>query len=190
MRSAVLSDIHANAVALQAVFDHIDRKGGVDEYWLLGDTVGFGAYPHECLRMLAQRKCVGVLGNNDDVVLEQVKRMGVEVNQVLGLVKTPLNWDDIQFLSQFQQRLELGRFTLVHASPRHPLREAISSQDIARHNFAHFTTPYCLVGHTHVVMGYRKEGETAVAVPPIERGIVLDPEFSIILYANFHNLPR
>jgi len=65
MRCAIISDIHSNLAAFEAVLEDIDRQGGVDEVWCLGDVVGYGPEPHECLALLRGRKHLCIPGNHD-----------------------------------------------------------------------------------------------------------------------------
>ncbi len=65
MRYAILADIHSNLAALRAVLDDIHTKGGVDEMWCLGDIVGYGPEPRQCLELVQKHCAVGVAGNHD-----------------------------------------------------------------------------------------------------------------------------
>ena len=65
MRYAILADIHANLTALQAVLADLEKQGGADEVWCLGDTLGYGPDPHECLEIVRARCSLCVAGNHD-----------------------------------------------------------------------------------------------------------------------------
>ena len=65
MRYTIIADIHANLAAFSAVLDDIEQRGGVDEVWCLGDIVGYGPEPHQCLELLRQYNPVCVAGNHD-----------------------------------------------------------------------------------------------------------------------------
>ena len=65
MRYGIIADIHANLAAFTAVLEDIEHGGGVDELWCLGDTVGYGPDPHECIELLRRQKHIGVAGNHD-----------------------------------------------------------------------------------------------------------------------------
>ncbi|MCL2140110.1 MAG: metallophosphatase family protein [Dehalococcoidia bacterium] len=166
MRYAILADIHANATALSAVLEDVDYRGGVDELWCLGDIVGFGPDPHDCIEILRKFNCVCVSGNHDFSALEQNKLSSYDSDSamVLSWTASQLTAEDTQFLSQAKIKTEKDNFTLVHGSPRQPLWEYVLSISIARENFPYFTTPYCIVGHTHVPIAYKKEGSTISSV--------------------------
>jgi len=72
MRYAILSDIHANLAAFQAVLEDMETRGGFDEIWCLGDIVGYGPEPHACIKLLQQYKNICVAGNHDYVVIGRI----------------------------------------------------------------------------------------------------------------------
>ena len=65
MRYAILADVHSNLTALNAVLKDIERRGGVDEFWCLGDIVGYGPDPQKCIEALCGLKLTAVAGNHD-----------------------------------------------------------------------------------------------------------------------------
>jgi predicted phosphodiesterase len=149
LRVAVVSDIHSNLVALQAV---LEDAASVDSVWCLGDTVGYGPEPEACVRTLNQRPHVAVAGNHDWAA---VGKIGTEdFNPVAAAA---LHWtigrlspEAKEYLELLPQRRVEGTFTLVHGSPRDPIWEYLLSARAAAANFDYFSTPCCLVGHTHV----------------------------------------
>lgn len=151
MRVLVISDIHANLTALEAVL--VDA-GPVDETWCLGDVVGYGPDPNqvvECLRDLPNLTCT--LGNHDVAVLGQMDyaTFNTEARRSLLWQKknvTPANLFYLKNISQ--DKLVRENVTLAHGSPRDPVWEYILNALSARLNFDSFITPYCFVGHTHV----------------------------------------
>ena len=151
MRILVISDIHANDTALQAV---LKDAGTVDETWCLGDLVGYGPDPNqvvERLRGLRKLRCIS--GNHDAAILRRM-----ELEAFNGDARTSLNWtetvltpDNLTFLRNLVPMLELnGSVTLAHGSPRDPTWEYILNTLSARLNFSHFETPLCFVGHSHI----------------------------------------
>jgi diadenosine tetraphosphatase ApaH/serine/threonine PP2A family protein phosphatase len=176
MRCAILADIHSNSTALMAVLQDADRRGGVDELWCLGDTVGYGPDPHRCLEILRNFKCVAVAGNHDLAVLEKTGLSSFEPDaaQAIRWTMKQITAEDASFLNGLESILEREGFTLVHASPRQPVWEYIGSLSSARENFSHFDTPWCLVGHTHIPMGFKKEeGMVSAVILSESIGIVL-----------------
>ena len=151
MRYAILADIHANLAALTAVLDDIERRGEADEIWCLGDVVGYGPEPRECIARLRQVSQVCVLGNHDGAAVGKVDISvfnpdAAVANRWTAKQLTP---DDRDFLEELPTVIEMGDFTLAHGSPREPVREYLLSIQSAQDNLAHFRTRYCLVGHTH-----------------------------------------
>lgn len=155
MRVLVMSDIHANFPALQAVL--ADAQGTYGAVWCLGDVVGYGPNPNECadtVRALPALTCL--CGNHDLAALG-----GSEIDDFNSYAKTAALWTSDrlsartrEFLGGLSPRAERAGFTLVHASPRDEVWEYIDSIDVARDNFALFTSPYCLFGHTHRARAY------------------------------------
>jgi diadenosine tetraphosphatase ApaH/serine/threonine PP2A family protein phosphatase len=149
VRIAVVSDIHSNQVALEAVLEAI---GTVDQIWCLGDIVGYGPRPNECVAMLAERKHLAVAGNHDWAV---VGRIGVDEFNAFAALAAQWTTEQLDessraFLTALPTVQTSGEFTLVHGSPRGPVWEYILNGSLAASNFEHFEGPFCLVGHTHV----------------------------------------
>jgi diadenosine tetraphosphatase ApaH/serine/threonine PP2A family protein phosphatase len=192
MRCAILADIHSNATALMAVLEDADRRGGVDELWCLGDNVGYGPDPHRCLEILRQFRCAGVAGNHDLAAIEQTGLASFDPDAAAAIRWTmrQLSTEDALFLTRLQPKIEQDGFTLVHGSPRQPVWEYVISLSSARENFSCFTTPYCLVGHTHIPMGFKKEAGGVSAFPLSESiGVVLGKS-SLILNPGSVGQPR
>lgn len=151
MLRAILSDIHSNLEALRAVLE--DARGqGAGEIWCLGDTVGYGGNPNECLELLSAAGALLVAGNHDWAA---VGKLGVEWFNPDAA--TAALWTGRQLSEPHRRLLEglplrerRGDFSLAHGSPREPLWEYLTSSWVARPSFDHFDTPYCLVGHTHL----------------------------------------
>jgi predicted phosphodiesterase len=152
MKSAILSDVHANLAALEAVLKDISGKGGVDEYWSLGDIVDYGPEPHQCLELMRQIETLAVTGNHEYAIAGQtdLSRFQPRVAVVTGWTKQQLNSEEIDYLGKLGLTEITGDFTLAHGSPRDPVWEYIFSESDARQNLSYFQTRYCLVGHTHV----------------------------------------
>jgi predicted phosphodiesterase len=157
MKSAVLSDIHGNLTALEAVLSDIRKRGEVDQYWSLGDIVDYGPEPQRCLEQIRQIETLGIVGNHEYAV---VGKMGLSefqpsVASVTCWTKEQLNADETGYLIKLPLTLTTGDFTLAHGSPRDPIWEYILSEADARNNLGHFQTRYCLVGHTHVPLCFQ-----------------------------------
>ncbi len=151
MRCLIVSDIHGNLAAFDAV---LQAAQGYDQVWCLGDIVGYGPDPRECIQRLRSLPFVAVAGNHDWAVANRLDldEFNMDAQVAVAWTYEQLSPADREFLAQLPERATIGQFTLVHGSPRHPVWEYILQPSVARANFAHFDTPYCLVGHTHVPM--------------------------------------
>jgi diadenosine tetraphosphatase ApaH/serine/threonine PP2A family protein phosphatase len=164
VRVAVLSDIHSNAPALEAV---VAGMGAVDQVWVLGDIVGYGPHPDEVVARLASLGALAVQGNHDAAVLGRIPvgtfnaqaRVAVEWT-ALTVAPATRAW----LAAQPDSRVE-GDFTLVHGSPREPLWEYLITIPAARLNLAAFATSHCLVGHTHFPLVFRDDDGQVEVLP-------------------------
>ncbi len=159
MRYALLSDIHANMEAFTAVLDDIRRRGGVDEYWCLGDIIDYGPDPSACIQLLRQLPHICVAGNHDMVAIGKadVNRFNPDAALTIGWTQQQISQDDIEYLDDLPQVIERGNFTMVHGSPRQPLWEYLLSSGSAEESFNYFSTKYCLVGHSHKPLMFRQK---------------------------------
>jgi diadenosine tetraphosphatase ApaH/serine/threonine PP2A family protein phosphatase len=164
MRYAILADIHSNMAAFEAVLSDADGRGGFDKIWCLGDVVGYGPDPNECIKRLRQFEHVCIAGNHDWAAIGKMDTS--EFNPVAALAA---NWtaqqltaEDRDYLQNLPFTLREGGFTLAHGSPREPIWEYLLSTEAAKDNFAYFETAYCLVGHSHVPLIFELAGDKAV----------------------------
>ena len=159
MLYAIIADIHANLNAFEAILDDIEGRGGVDELWCLGDIVGYGPDPHECIELLRQYKHVCVAGNHDWAAIGRVSTTDFNPDAALACQWTAaqLTQRDIRYLEKLPLEIDKASFKLVHGSPREPIWEYVISTSIAQENFNFFRSPYCLVGHSHVPFVFREE---------------------------------
>src|SRR5262245_30191939 len=165
MRVAVLSDIHSNVVALDAVFGAI---GATDELWVLGDTVGYGPDPDAVVERLRERDAHAVAGNHDAAVVGRLDRdvFNSMARAAVEWTATSASSETLAWLEALPDRRVEGDFTLVHGSPREPMWEYLFSVPAARRSFAAYETPHCLVGHTHHQLVFRDDDGHIEAVSP------------------------
>ncbi|MBA7606352.1 hypothetical protein ES703_13500 [subsurface metagenome] len=154
-----MADIHANLAAFNAVLDDMEQRGGVEEIWCLGDIVGYGPDPHECIERLQRYNHVCVAGNHDWAAIGKISTAEFNPDAALACQWTArqLSQADIQYLESLPLTVDKDIFTLVHGSPREPIWEYVISTGIARENFSFFQSPYCLVGHSHVPLIFKEE---------------------------------
>jgi predicted phosphodiesterase len=144
----VLSDIHSNLAAFEAV---LADAGEYDQIWCLGDVIGYGPQPNECIELLKSLPHICVAGNHDWAAIDRLDVSAFNPYALRACLWTrgQLAADSWEFIENLPERLVDGDFTIVHGSPRHPVWEYITDSRIATINLAHFDTNYCLFGHTH-----------------------------------------
>lgn len=153
MRAAVLSDIHANIAALDAVLAAIPS---VDEVWQLGDVVGYGPDPDAVVTRLREIGAVGVRGNHDAAAAggPEIEYFNVDARRAMEWTRAVITDDTRTWLSALPERMAREGLTLVHGSPRDPIWEYVTSTPVARAAFAAMPTTSGLHGHTHIPMAY------------------------------------
>ncbi|MCH8343692.1 MAG: metallophosphoesterase family protein [Planctomycetes bacterium] len=162
MRTAVISDIHANLEALQAVLDHIDTQN-VDRIICLGDILGYGPSPVECVDLVAERCEWSLMGNHDFGVLYEPTNFNVAAEQAAYWSREQFDLESDngisakrwEFLSRLRVRVLEDDFLYVHGTPRRPINEYLFPEDalnspVKMQQIFELVEKYALVGHTHV----------------------------------------
>jgi diadenosine tetraphosphatase ApaH/serine/threonine PP2A family protein phosphatase len=167
MRVAVLSDIHANLVALDAVLDGI---GSVDGIWHLGDVVGYGPQPDAVVARLASIGAVGVAGNHDRAAVggREIEWFNPDAKAAMEWTRGRMSAETRGALTALPERRTESTALLVHGSPRDPIWEYITSAAIARANLESLETPLGLFGHTHVPMAWLERDGQLDGISPQE----------------------
>jgi diadenosine tetraphosphatase ApaH/serine/threonine PP2A family protein phosphatase len=149
VRIAVLSDIHANLVALDAVLAAI---GAVDAVWHLGDVVGYGPDPDGVVSRLVGVGAVGVRGNHDAAAVggSEIDWFNPEARAAMEWTRDAISTETREWLAALPLRHVDAAFTLVHGSPRDPIWEYVTTPTIARAGLSAIGTAHGLHGHTHV----------------------------------------
>ena len=173
MRYAFLADIHANLAAFKAVLKDIERRGQVAELWCLGDIVGYGPDPGQCLELLHRFRHICVAGNHDLAAIGRLDLSSFNPDAAAAIRWTAqqLSPQDVQYLEGLPAVIEKDDFTLVHGSPREPIWEYLVSISSARENFAYFESPFCLVGHSHVPLVFRQTEDGVCSFTPFSTDI-------------------
>ena len=153
MIAAVLSDIHGNLAALEAVLELVDGEH-VDELWCLGDITGYGARPAECLELMRERADLCLAGNHDLVVsgaigVEAFSADAAEAAEWSRERLTPSERDELAALPPSATR---DGISLYHGSVRDPIWEYVLTADIARACLEVQPTDLALVGHSHIAL--------------------------------------
>jgi predicted phosphodiesterase len=165
VRVAVLSDIHANLVALDAV---LATLGSVDAVWHLGDVVGYGPDPDGVVARLTEIGAVGVRGNHDAAAAggDEIDWFNPDARAAMEWTRTRIGDPTRDWLGSLPERHTTDGFGLVHGSPREPLWEYIVSVPVARANLALLTTPVGLFGHTHLPMVFVEDDGVVEQIEP------------------------
>ncbi|HEY6960553.1 MAG TPA: metallophosphoesterase family protein [Gaiellaceae bacterium] len=161
MRVAVISDIHGNLHALEAVLAAVDAEG-VDEIWCLGDTVGYGPHPNECCDLVRARADVALCGNHDLAALGTL-----DIGDFSGDAAAAARWTAAElslgqrdWLASLQPLARREGAQLFHASARDPVWEYVLSDHAALASLLATDAPLVLVGHSHVALAISWDGET------------------------------
>ena len=192
MRYAVLGDIHANLHALEAVIEDA-RSFSCSEFHLLGDVVGYGAFPAECVSIARDLPGSCVLGNHDEAASGGKSLEGFsEVARIsLKWTRDSLSTDQKTWLGALRLQRQIRRTTFVHATLYSPLgwgyvREVAD----AEMSLALQRTPLCFIGHTHVPRAFAQgTGEMLLFEPP-DQGVRLPREPKYLVNAGSVGQPR
>ncbi|HET7566802.1 MAG TPA: metallophosphoesterase family protein [Gaiellaceae bacterium] len=168
MRVAVVSDIHANLAALEAVLADVDAAA-VDELWCLGDLVGYGPRPSECCAEVAGRAAICLAGNHDLAV-----RGTLDLHEFSGDAAAAASWaqrvlsDEARaYLDGLEPSGEREGVALYHGSARDPVWEYVLSDEAAEATLALAGTPIVLVGHSHAALvAGERDGALAGGLAP------------------------
>lgn len=160
MRIAILSDIHSNLAALEAVLLKMDSLA-ISTVWCLGDIVGYGPFPNECVDIVRRRCSLVVTGNHDSGVVGVTPVDDFNENGLRAIFWTrgALAAEHLEYLRGLPLTLMHDSCTLVHASPADPSEwHYLHSVRGAVKNFRAFTTRICFIGHTHVPVVIGEDG--------------------------------
>jgi diadenosine tetraphosphatase ApaH/serine/threonine PP2A family protein phosphatase len=163
----IVSDIHANLTALEAV---LADAPGFDEIWCLGDLVGYGPDPNECVERIQDFPHISLAGNHDWAALGRLDldTFNTDARVANAWAQAELKPAVREYLSELPTHVEKDGFYLAHASPREPVWEYILDANVAYANLSYFDTPTCLVGHTHipVIFGLNEEQDRCDTLLP------------------------
>lgn len=161
MRFAIISDIHANLEAFEAVLtDARDNK--CTGFVCLGDVVGYNANPHECVDRLRELDCPTVKGNHDEQasLVESSRDFNEMAEAAIQWTRDNLTAEDKNWLRDLKLQRDVTDFTIVHATLDMPNQWGYVFNNLdAAASFTHQQSPVCFFGHTHVPMAFiRGEG--------------------------------
>jgi predicted phosphodiesterase len=172
MRIVVVSDIHSNLVALDAV---LAAAGPVDAVWHLGDVVGYGPDPNGVVGRLRELEAIGVRGNHDAAAAggSEIEWFNPDARRAMEWTRAALDPGTRAWLAALPERRTEEGIELVHGSPRQPIWEYVVSEEAARANLDRMAEVVALHGHTHVPLAWRDDGGE-VGLIPGEDGAALE----------------
>jgi predicted phosphodiesterase len=161
LRIGLISDVHSNLPALEAVLESIEAAGP-EEIWCLGDVVGYGAQPDECTALVRER-CAFVLNGNHDLAVTG----GIDAATFSETARAAVDWTKenasaatMEYLTGLSPEGEREGFGLFHASPRDPIWEYVLSIDQAEAGLDAQSERICLIGHSHVALFFTRPPST------------------------------
>jgi predicted phosphodiesterase len=157
VKIAVLSDVHGNLPAFRAVMEDI-RKEGVDQIWCLGDLVGYGAQPDECVALAAETCDLCLIGNHDLVVIDKIDIADFSMNAAVAAnwTREHIGKEAVDYLSRLEPQDTSRPVGLYHASPRDPVWEYVLSTMLADACINVMEPRVGAVGHSHVALYFAR----------------------------------
>lgn len=176
MRYLVISDVHGNFPALQTVlFD----APPFDALWCLGDLVGYGPNPNQCIQRIQEFPHICVAGNHDWGVIGRadIYVFNQAARDALQWTQRELDRDNSSYLAELSTSVTVEDYLLVHGSPREPIWEYLLDGEHAAENFMAVDFTIALVGHTHIpiIFEWVEESRSAqVLLPSWEKPVSLN----------------
>ena len=164
MRIAIISDIHSNLEALMKAMEIIDRQS-IDEITCLGDIVGYGANPNECIELIRQRCNIVIKGNHEDAVIDVTVAddFTESARSAILWTRQQITEENLGYLRSLPLTYRRSEMVLVHSSPCEPQEwNYIFEEDTAARAFRCFSEPLCFIGHTHIPMMFSPNGHASV----------------------------
>ena len=175
MRIALLSDVHGNLPALEAVLADVD-EAGVEQVWCLGDLVGYGAEPDGCVELARERCDLCLAGNHDLVVTGEIDIADFSSSAAAAAqwTREHIGAEALEFLKGLEPKLGGREIGLYHASPRDPVWEYVLSTWQADECMDLMDERVAAIGHSHVALFFERTGEGQVEGAPAEAGLERD----------------
>ncbi|HKV43899.1 MAG TPA: metallophosphoesterase family protein [bacterium] len=171
MRYAILSDVHGNLEALEAVLADVGRHRP-DAFLCLGDTVGYGPNPNECASRIQELGGRAIAGNHDRAAVG-----ALDIRAFTPLARAAIEWtievvtdETRRWITTLPDRLEDPDFLAVHGSPRDPIEEYILDLPTSLAIFSEHPFALCLVGHSHVPGAFVLEADGTLSIRALPVG--------------------
>jgi predicted phosphodiesterase len=160
MRIAIISDIHSNLEALETALTYI-RENNIDKIFCLGDIVGYGPNPNECVELIKENCEQVIIGNHDHAVLglTSVEYFNDFAKISTGWTAKTMTDENKTYLAKLDFKHYTNGYCLVHATPSEPAQwHYILSENDAYHEFTCFDQHVCFIGHSHFPIVFSKKG--------------------------------
>lgn len=192
MRYGIISDVHSNIEALEAVLGELDALG-IDELICLGDIVGYGPNPNECCTMLRERKCISIAGNHDEAA---AKDSGIDyfsplAREALEWNRAALTRDHLSYLSDLPRERRFDGFDIVHGAPVYHFDYILDVID-AQAAFNRTDAALTFVGHSHIAEVYYQDASRRTYQQRLLHGgrVDISPEYRYIVNPGSVGQPR
>ncbi len=189
MHILVLSDIHGNLEALDAV---LDAAPAVDETWVTGDIVGYGPEPDEVVERLRERGVVAVRGNHDAAAVggDEIDYFNEDARRAMIWTRSVISDRTRAWLAALPERVVREGFTLAHGSPRDPIWEYVTTTPVARASFDAMDTDHGVIGHTHRPAAYLNDDGVMSLMTPAAGSVLRFGARRVLLNAGSVGQPR
>lgn len=194
MRYGIFSDVHSNLEALEAVLAFF-RKERIQSFICLGDLVGYGPNPNECVQKILNLKKIQITAGNHDyasVGLKELTWFNDLASRSIIWTKRHLKEENRNFLMRLPRLIDVSDFTLCHGSPRDPSDEYLLTPRQYLDNLEFFRNPVCFIGHTHLPAIFYADSLGMIQHRPLVDGetIQLDPQGKTIVNVGSVGQPR
>lgn len=186
MKTAVISDVHSNIEALSAVFSDLEQTG-IERVICLGDIVGYGADPDDCLHLIKDKCEVVIRGNHDSAVSgsEEYSSFNPEAEEAIYWTRNRISEEWKSYLETLPMIFEENGIVYVHASPHKPERWSyIVSREDALFEFRYFKGSAAFIGHSHLSGIFCHDGDT------FDNEVILNEEKRYIINVGSVGQPR
>ncbi|GCC11158.1 phosphodiesterase YfcE [archaeon] len=163
MKIAVISDVHSNLPALEAVLDETGRV----EVYSAGDLVGYNPFPRKTIALFREKRIKSVMGNHDYAMQHELSGMNTIAHKALVWTKNTINREELSYLESLPIKLAEEEFCIFHGSPFNPLNEYVFPdipEEILRNYLKAGKRDILILGHTHIPL-----------VKEFEEGLILNP---------------
>lgn len=191
MLYGIISDIHSNLEALDVVLNKLSQ---VEKLICLGDTVGYGPNPNECVEKIRELNIPAVAGNHDKAVTCEidVKWFNQNAKDAVFWTQRTIFQENLEFLKKLPLVLSEDGFQFVHGSLRSPLEEYVSSISESLPTFDLMKKPVCFIGHSHIPLfiAQKKDGNYAGGDLADSEEVLVDDYEKVIINVGGVGQPR